>query len=210
MESYINTIVSVIGTVFLIWKTFTEFNGHKRTNLREDYKTSDEVIKDLMRNDSLHPIVIEKGLRTIAGTNQLSAVEIIYLISLERPSRKVDLYMKSEELLVFDENKEVAISFKKEYQHLLYRRLREFFSIILYGICFLFLFGAIFFHKTYLEVVSPEIFIVALVFSIFIGWGSIKKFASIKFAEELVENQKPTEKGLILKNKLMKEFQSTP
>jgi hypothetical protein len=59
-------------------------------------------------------------------------------------------------------------------------------------------------------VVSPEIFIVALVFSIFIGWGSIKKFASIKFAEELVENQKPTEKGLVLKNKLMKEFQSAP
>ncbi len=129
-------------------------------------------------------------------------------MSLGCPSRAIDLYMKSEELLVFDENKEVAISFKEKYQHLPYRKKSKLLSFAVYMICFLFLFCAIPFHKVYLNAMPPEISIVALILSIFIGWGSIKKFASINFAEELVENQKPTEKGLILKNKLMKEFQN--
>ncbi len=75
MES-IGIIVAAISTTFLIWKTFTEIKGHKRSNLHKEYEKSDEIIKHLTENDNLHPIVIERGLRTIAGTNQLSAVEI--------------------------------------------------------------------------------------------------------------------------------------
>ena len=102
-------IVSIIGFLFAIYKHTYEITTSKKSSFKDDYRFAKEFLEDVAKKPDLHPYVIEKGYQAIAGNNNLSSKEVVYLLSLEEPSICLKDYVLSKEYL---ELKEVNGSFR--------------------------------------------------------------------------------------------------
>ncbi|MDR2297504.1 MAG: hypothetical protein LBE30_04080 [Comamonas sp.] len=77
------SVVAVLGGGFTAIKNAVDLSHLTRTRSREEYKFANEFFTDYRDANAMHPFSKEKGLQAIAGSTELSAEEIEYLVSLK-------------------------------------------------------------------------------------------------------------------------------
>lgn len=83
------SVVAVVGGGFAAIKNAVDLSQLTRTRSREEYKFSKEFFADCQNEDAMHPFAKEKGLQAIAGSTELSAEEIEYLLTLKASSKAI-------------------------------------------------------------------------------------------------------------------------
>jgi len=200
MESTIELVIKIIaaiGSAYGIVKAFVELKRDGKINLYEDFKYSKEIFEYIRNNSDLHPIIIEKGLRCLAGTKELSADEILYLLGLERPLRKIGQYIKANEYLIFNKQSNgKIIGFKGLYKIKVYRKLEYCVNYICAFIFLLIPFLSLLFYKHIPIQIGATIVITINIMLMFSFWNSIKTCAYIEHAEEIINNQEKDKRNL--------------
>lgn len=70
-------------------KVVYEMVGAPRGRQREEYRFAMEFLRAIKEDPLMHPFLRETGYQAVAGTRVLSADEVEYLLSLQRPDRAI-------------------------------------------------------------------------------------------------------------------------
>lgn len=116
-------VVAVVGAVIAVWKFATDLSFSSGTKRREQYKFAHDFINEWHTNKTLHPFVIESGCQALAASKFVKAVEVEYILNLEESYKSLKYFTFSREYVVFNEKRNIKISFKKEYK---IRKRRDF------------------------------------------------------------------------------------
>ncbi len=184
--------ISIVFAAFTAILAYLKFTDSSRSSLREQYKFAKEVMKDLKEEQDIHPFLKEKGLQAIAGSKDIAAEEIDYILSLRSPSSRLTEFMKAQKLLTLFGNEGYRkFCFKGRYNKKTYRFVLK----IFYGcIYFLSVFAA-FYPIVFANSLNIEPFKLALtiliVFIIFVFYAIVaaNAFLKITLAENLVSKQ---------------------
>ena len=198
MNTEIEILVKIVAGIFSIFgltKLVFEMSIEKKSDLRKDFEFSLHFFKEYENNMELSQIVIEKGLRAVAGTRMLSASEIKYLLTLKCPSKNIYRYELSQDYLEYDEHKsEIKISYSKQCKSKARRTIMKAAYLGLYAIAFLLVqFPAMFFSSIQK---FGNIFTLLLLaaFFLYIAWTYLKKYVSLRMAEVFISEQEIDEK----------------
>jgi len=192
-------IVGVIGAAKLIYDSLIG----KKNRMREEYKFAKEFMGQLQDSPPMHPYLREKGYQAIAGDNQITANEIEYLLSLERPERALrDFVLGRSYLEHLPNSGSLEINFSNKYEKTLPRALRKYFYLACYFILAFLAFSPFVFSKWLF--VSPSQMFSALALTVTVlgpyAWFSLRASTKIYRAEKLVRHQnKHTQRFIISK-----------
>lgn len=100
MEDIIK-VISVLASLFVIYKIVVDVVLAKSTRRRDEYKFTKEYIIDLQKGEE-HTYSLEKGFFALTG-EVYSVAEINILLSQKSPSRSINLRSDSHTFLEFDE-----------------------------------------------------------------------------------------------------------
>ncbi len=186
-----------------IAKGLYELTIVRRNRMREEFKFAKDFICDVETNLQLHPYLKEKGYQAIAGTTQLGAEEIAYLLSLynqeygaeiiynRQPDRALHDYKAGKRCLEFRPNGgDKSIVFRKKYDKNWKRKCRTIPYFLMYVI-FVFLAAWPFFPNFLFKKTSPDWSFIALWILYFFPLACffMSKGAGIIRAEHLIKNQ---------------------
>lgn len=186
----IRFLLAVVGIGTAAFK-FYDISIGKRANLREQYRFAKEFIDDTEKAN-LHPYTLEKGYQAIAGTEYVTAVEVKYLLNLQSPLQSLSDFILAKRLLepVLADNPKV--SFKKKYLSVWSRRWRKTFYMFAYGITAMASvspqWGGTLIKMSFSNALSA--LLLTLPIFGFYAFLSVKAYAKIKRAENLVNNQR--------------------
>jgi hypothetical protein len=68
-------------------KIYYELTNKGKGQLRDEYRFSKEFLQEVADNPAMHPFLKEKGYQALAGDHRLSAAEVEYLLSLQKPDQ---------------------------------------------------------------------------------------------------------------------------
>jgi len=122
-------------------KVIIELSAGSKARRKDDYRFAKEFLNDL-NSDNLHPLAVERGFYAIAGTGDVKANDIEFLLSLEEPQRRLKDYVFSRNIVELNEVNH-KFEFKKKYRSDFSRRWRKWRSLLLYLLFFLHGCGAV-------------------------------------------------------------------
>ncbi len=103
------------------------------SHLRDEYKFAKEFMEALHAPDSMHPFLREKGFQAIAGDNQLSADEVEYLLSLQKPDQALRDYVLGKRYLDhLPHMGNLQVKFRAKYEGSWSRNWRKTFYLLAY------------------------------------------------------------------------------
>ncbi|HHJ1298116.1 TPA: hypothetical protein ABHN85_13460 [Pseudomonas sp. H2] len=117
------SIVSAMTTMMAAAKVIIDFSVGTKARLKDDYRFAKEFFSDLDA-ERLHPLAVERGYHAIAGTRGINATDIAYLISLDKPQRRLTDYVFSRAYVDMDASNH-KIAFKQPYRTAFSRRWRK-------------------------------------------------------------------------------------
>jgi hypothetical protein len=187
-------LVLGICSMFGLWKIWAEISRGKKSDLREDYNFSYQFFKEYESDKNMQPILIEKGLKAVAGTSTLSANEIFYLLSLKYPYRNIRVFDQCQDYLVFNEA-ERTISFSKCYRFGLYRKVMKVASLILYMVSFSAVIFPVLLMKSLPSFGNIFTMLFGAAFLLYLAWSSVNKYAMIRLSERFMDELQSMKKG---------------
>ena len=176
--------------LFAIPKIWREIEGLQLTHRRNAFDLARELTQAV--TDSRHPLLIEIGYRSLFRKSKLSAPEIVYLLSLPRPSRALQLYSRGYDYLNFvdgvaDGNPSVGFD-----ERCLTHQGRMFFKaayVIAYQVFFIAAVSLILYFKGIfgeINIVSLTLATVSGVVFIVIAFVCLAEFMSVLAAEKFI------------------------
>src|SRR5690554_7515605 len=81
-------LAPIIGAFISLYQSRYFFKLQRRKLSTQDYMSAKELIKEI--DNQSHPFVIEKAYQAVSGDSSLSAEGIIYLLSLDRKSTRLN------------------------------------------------------------------------------------------------------------------------
>lgn len=94
-------LLSFLGGLIAIWRVFFTMKKASQKQLKEDFKFSKEFLNDL---ENLHPHSKIKGYQALAGSEQVYAHEVEYILTLSDPVQSLKDYVLSKQLFVRERN----------------------------------------------------------------------------------------------------------
>lgn len=189
-------LVGVVGAGKLLY----DLSISKRSRMREEYNFAKNFLEEANTNPTLHPFLREKGYQAIAGDRQMSADEIEYLLSLERPDRALRDYALGRSYLEhFARSGNFHIKFKKKYQKKWSQQWRIYLYAGLYIALGFLAFSPLIF-ATIFPMSNTQTFLTLLLSVIVCGpyaWLSLIASTRIYRAQMLVEHQHKHTKKII-------------
>lgn len=184
----ITLLLGVVGAA----KIFYEYSMGRRSRMREEYKFARDFLSEVKANKDLHPFLKDKGYQAIAGDDQLSGVEIEYLLSLASPEKALRDYVLGRLYLDhLPHSGNLQIQFKRKFRIKWSRRWRMYTYIILYVIFAFIAFSPLAFFG-YLGMSLGDSLIAFLISLAVFGsyaWYALQAGAKIYRAEKLVAHQ---------------------
>mgnify|MGYP006205961415 FL=1 len=115
--------MSAVTTMMAAAKVIIDLSVGTKARLKDDYRFAKEFFSDLDA-EWLHPLAVERGYHAIAGTRGINATDIAYLISLDKPQRRLTDYVFSRAYVDMDASNH-KIAFKQPYWTAFSRRWRK-------------------------------------------------------------------------------------
>lgn len=169
--------------------------------MRDEYSFAKTFFEEVSSNPALHPFLREKGYQAIAGDRQLSADEIEYLLSLEKPDRALRDYVLGRQYLDhLPQSGNLQIDFKKRYKNKWSRTWRMYVYSALYLLFSLTAFSPLVLSQVFDFSNAQTAQSLILSVSVFgpYGWFFLKTAAHIYRAQKLVENQHRHTKRIVV------------
>jgi hypothetical protein len=191
LESTIKIATFFLGLVGAT-KIIYEIGMARRFRMRDEYKFAKDFFDALDASKPMHPFVREKGFQAIAGDNQLSANEVEYLLSLEKPDRALKDYVLGKKYLNhLPQMGSLQIAFKTKYQKNWPRKWRKTVFLVSYAVSFFLVFLPILLPKLFSNSATDTFVLFSLTSLVFgpYAWFSLMTAGSIHRAEKLVERQ---------------------
>lgn len=132
--------VGLLASIFTAYKLLLEVVLNHKPRLREEYKFVKEFLADIATSKQPHPYLIEKGFAAISGKDNLTAVEIQYLLGQTNPSLSLKRYSAARQQYVEYSESTRSINYKKKYADV---RKRKRLKILKVGGYFFFAFLAL-------------------------------------------------------------------
>ena len=193
--------VPVAVAAFTIRKGLVELLQGSRRGMEQDYKFAKEFLKDIFEDKPLHPYLREKGYRALAGSDQVSAAEVEYLLTMAPPDKALRNYSLGRSYLEhFSTARDAQIGFKPKYQSQSARTLRKWWYFALYMAAFILGFSPLITWNTRFLADKDPWTLTALtcVMCLPIAYMSLREGVRIGRAEALVASQRKAP-GPILK-----------
>lgn len=198
----ITKIVLAAAAIFTASKVLFDIFYGKRSNIRDEYSFSKKFFDDL-ENGKLHPYVVEKGYQAIAGTTNVKASEVAYILSLKNPVQCLRDFVLSKDLFErLETNGSFKLVFKRKYKSKFSRSWRMAMYFVLYFV-FAFLAFAPFVISTVTKSsFSTYIVQLAITFPVFgsYAWFALKSYGQLKRGEYLFNNQSQHTSKVIVDN----------
>jgi len=105
----------LLASIYTAYKLIFDGFWNRKVRLRDEYKFVKDFIADVTTHTKPHPYLVEKGFAAITGKDNLTSVEILYLLGQPNPSLSLKRYSSSRQSYV--EFNEIAqcIEFKVNY-----------------------------------------------------------------------------------------------
>lgn len=117
-------------------KAMHDWSNSRKSKLREEYKFAQEFLRVVEAGTAVHPYVREKGYQAIAGDRDISADEVDYLLSLNRPDRTLRDYVSAKKYLEhLPRSGYFQVQFKAKYRKRWSRQWRLTMFLTLYMLC---------------------------------------------------------------------------
>ncbi|CAB3676881.1 hypothetical protein LMG3441_01375 [Achromobacter kerstersii] len=126
-------LAGLIGATKVIYELIVGSHGRRR----DEYKFARDFFRDLKDEAGMHPFLKEKGCQAVAGDAHVSAAEIEYVLSLERPDRALRDFVLGRPYLQFSKVDGFGrLGFRPEYEKSWSRLWRKIYFTICYGCLF--------------------------------------------------------------------------
>ena len=173
-------------------KVVYEMVGAPRGRQREEYRFAMEFLRAIKEDPLMHPFLRETGYQAVAGTRVLSADEVEYLLSLQRPDRAIRNYVLGRLYLEYlPKAGDLKIDFRAKYKSDWSRRWRKSLYFIGYIACWLLAFAPFVTSAFSGGGVAETLlsFGVSLIIFVPLSLWALVSAVSISRAEKLVRNQ---------------------
>lgn len=195
-------LVGLVGATKVVYELIIGSHGRRR----DEYKFARDFFRDLEDGAGMHPFLQEKGYQAVAGDAHVSAAEIEYVLSLNRPDQALRDFVLGRPYLQFSKVGRVGrLGFRPEYERNWSRMWRK----IYYGICY----GCLFFLAISPFVLSgwlgkgvlETVWDLGMLFVLCspLAWMALVSLARVYRAEKLVKDQRLcTQTLLVCKNRV--------
>lgn len=200
LESVIKVASFVLGLGSAA-KVIYEISTGKRSRMRDEYKFAKEFIEALDAPDPMHPFLREKGFQAIAGDNQLSADEVEYLLSLQKPDRALRDYVLGKSYLDhLPHMGNLQVKFRAKYEGSWSRSWRKTSFLIAYALLVFLAFSPLLLSKLLFKSITEVFAALGLTLLVFgpYAWFSLVAATRIYRAEKLVQNQSKHTQSIML------------
>lgn len=200
----ITLLLGVVGAAKIIY----EFSMGRKSRMRDEYKFARDFLSDVKANKDLHPFLKDKGYQAIAGDDQISGVEIEYLLSLASPEKALRDYVLGRFYLDHvPHSGNLQIQFKKKFRIKWARRWRMYTYITLYAIFAFIAFSPLVFFSYLGMSLGDSLIAVIISLTVFgsYAWFALQAGAKIYRAEKLVAHQNKHTQKIFLPELIRKD-----
>ena len=174
-------------------KIWQETQGIRFAHRKGSYELARDFIQ-LVENDG-HPLLIEMGYRSLYKSTRVSAPEIVYLLSLPRPSNALSLYTRGKRFLEFTDtvsDQHPRVRFHRNFSRKSIRTLHRVFFLSTYVIFFFIAAAPIIFVHDQIGAINPSFTFSAVCIGAnfgFLAFLSLMQFANNLAAERFIKLQ---------------------
>ena len=191
----VGAFVGIIGAGRIIYEIL---NGHK-SKLREEYIFAKSFIQDLADKE-MHPFLREKGFQALAGTTEVNAEDVDYILTLENPAQSLSDYVFSRQYLgTIRKTGKYKIDFSLKYESNWSRSWRKIVYLVLYVFYAALAISPFLLakpmHASAVQMFTYSLFTIPLLG--FLAIDSLKSFTKIYRSELLVKNQLQRAKKIV-------------
>jgi hypothetical protein len=131
-------VIPLLAGAFASFKVGFDTLMHSRVRLRDEYRFAKEFLADMKSASPMHPLLREKGLQALAGTDGVSANEVEYLLNLPEPASALKDYAFARNFLDHHATAgESEISFKCAWRSQRKRWIAKAIGLALYVVLFM-------------------------------------------------------------------------
>lgn len=184
-------LIALVGSIFTTYKLLLEVVLNRKPRLREEYKFVKEFLADVTSQSQIHPYLIEKGYRAISGKENLTATEILYLLSQPDPSLALKRYSIARRYVEYSETTQ-HVNFRSKYSSKKRREKEK----IFYSFGYFFSAALAFFPLFFASNLFGRNWLMAneFIFTFLLAFGPLAvlwlfEYSSIVSGEQLVESQ---------------------
>jgi hypothetical protein len=182
-------------------KVIHEISTGRRSHMRDEYKFAKEFMEALAAPDPMHPFLREKGFQAIAGDNQLSADEVEYLLSLQKPDQALRNYVLGKRYIDhLPHMGNLQVKFRAKYEGSWSRNWRKTFYLLAYTLLVFLAFSPLLLSKFLFQSFTEVLTAFGLTLLVFgpYAWFSLVAVTRIYRAEKLVRNQSKHTQSIVL------------
>jgi hypothetical protein len=184
----LDVIIKIIGVVsapIVALKPIYDINLGGESRLREKYKFAKGFFEDLKNNPDMSPFEKELGYQAIVGSQNISAKEVAYLLSLKNPCRCLNDYLFSRKYLqAIEKNGDLCLNYSDKHANDWKRNFRKRTYFTLYWI-----FASIAFVPIFLPQNLNALLIGTIPIFGYYAFTALNTYSKIDRAEKLVNNQ---------------------